>query len=90
MTGHLERREEVADHLRLGDIFLMPSLWDGMPNSVLEAMAAGLPIIASDAGAIPELLTDGSSGVLVPKTHLHLLSQSVDELLAMSEAARDP
>ncbi len=88
VTGHLADSVVVAEHLRLADAVLMPSLWDGMPNSLLEAMAVGVPVIASDAGAIPEIVTDGVHGLLLPKTHLHLLAQRVEELLALSASAR--
>lgn len=87
-TGHIEDRTEVARHLQLGDVFLLPSLWDGMPNSLLEAMAAGVPVVASDAGAIPEVIKDGVTGLLVPKTHLHHMSERVDALFAMPSNQR--
>lgn len=82
VTGHLPEQTEVARHLRLVDVMLIPSLWEGMPNSLLESLAAGVPVIASDAGAIPEVVTDGVHGLLLPRTHLHLLGQRVEEYLA--------
>ncbi len=82
ITGHLESPEIVAQHLRLVDVALIPSLWDGMPNSLLESMAVGVPIIASDAGAIPEVFVDGVHGTVVPRTHLHHLAQRIEEWLA--------
>ena len=82
ITGHLDRPEQVADYLRCADVALLPSLWDGLPNSLLEAMAAGIPVIASDAGAIPEVLVDGVTGTIIPRTHLHQLAQRVEEWLA--------
>ena len=89
VTGHLSDPRDVARHLLLADVFLLPSLWDGMPNSLLEAMAAGVPVIASDAGGIPEVIRDGQNGLLVPRTHLHLLADRVDELLAMPARRRN-
>lgn len=88
ITGHLSASADVAAHLRLADVFLLPALWDGMPNSVLEAMATGVPVVASDAGGIPELIDDGVTGLLVPRTHLHQMSERVQELLAMPANAR--
>ena len=60
-------------HLQLCDVFLQPSLWDGMPNALLEAMAAGCVCIASDAGGIPEIrFHSGSrSASIVPRWQLH-------------------
>lgn len=88
VTGHLPDPAEVARHLRLADLVLIPSLWEGMPNSLLEALAAGVPVIASDAGAIPEVVCDGVHALLLPRTHLHLLSQRVEELLAQPGDSR--
>ncbi len=87
-TGHLPDPRDVVRHLHLCDVFVLPSIWEGMPNSMLEAMAAGIPVIASDAGAIGEVISDGKNGLLIPKTHLHLLADRIDELLSMTGARR--
>lgn len=59
-------RNDVSDLLALSDIFVMPSLWEGLPMAVLEAMVAGKAIIASRIAGIPEALVDGQDGLLVP------------------------
>ena len=56
--------KEVRSCLRAADIFLLPSLWENMPYSCLEAMAAGRAIVASDQGGIPELIDNGNNGLL--------------------------
>ena len=76
----------VNQHLQLCDVFLQPSLWDGMPNALLEAMAAGCGCIASDAGGIPEIITPGVDGVIVPRWQLHRLAESILEWGNASEA----
>ena len=88
VTGHLDRPADVARHLVLCDVFLLPSLWEGMPNGLLEAMACGVPVVASDAGGIPEVLSDGVNGVVVPRTHLHQLGRHILALLGLPEQGR--
>jgi glycosyltransferase involved in cell wall biosynthesis len=97
ITGQLSSPEVVNEHLQLCDVYLQPSLWDGMPNALLEAMAAGCGCIASDAGGIPEIIDPGVNGIIVPRWQLHRLGEAVLEWLdadpqlreRMREAARD-
>ena len=81
VTGSLPRcaARSKHDHLQLCDVFLQPSLWDGMPNALLEAMAAGCGSISSDAGGIPEIVTPGVDGVILPRWQLHRLSEAILE-----------
>jgi glycosyltransferase involved in cell wall biosynthesis len=64
ITGRVPR-QDVLRYLRCMDIFAFTSLHDGCPNTVLEAMLAGTPIVATRAGAVPELIEDGNHGLLV-------------------------
>ena len=89
VTRHLESQADIAAHLRLGDMFLLPSLWDGLPNSLLEAMAVGLPVIASDAGAIGEVLTHNESGIVIPRSHLHQFAHRIDQFFSRPAKERD-
>jgi glycosyltransferase involved in cell wall biosynthesis len=59
-------RTEISSILSAADAFLFPSLTEGMPNAVLEAMACGLPMVASDIPVLRELAGDGNRGLLVP------------------------
>ena len=96
VTGHLESQSDVARYLHLCDVTLQPSVWDGLPNAVLESMACGKLVIASDAGGIPEAIDHGVHGFLIPKTQLHRLGEAIGEVLdlpdsehaAIAEAAR--
>ena len=83
VTGHLDDPQQVARHLQLCDLLLLPSLWDGMPNALLEGMACGLGCLASDAGGIPEVLEHGKTGFLLPRFKLHHLGEAVLEWLAL-------
>ena len=62
----LGRRDDVPDLLHISDLFVLPSLWEGMPNAVLEAMAAGLPVVATRVDGTPEVVMHGVTGLLVP------------------------
>jgi glycosyltransferase involved in cell wall biosynthesis len=79
----------VNRHLQLCDVYLQPSLWDGMPNALLEAMAAGCGCIGSDAGGIPEIIESGVNGTIVPRWELHRLGDAVLEWLSADPAYRD-
>lgn len=62
----LGTRADIPEVLNALDVFVLPSLSEGMPNAVLEAMACGLPVVATRVGGIPELIEDGNTGILVP------------------------
>jgi glycosyltransferase involved in cell wall biosynthesis/peptidoglycan/xylan/chitin deacetylase (PgdA/CDA1 family) len=62
----LGSRSDVPRLLRACDAFVLSSAWEGMPNTVMEAMAAGLPVVSTDAGGVKELLVQGESGWIVP------------------------
>lgn len=85
--GPLER-EEMDEAYRSADIFLLPSLAEGFPNSLLEAMAAGLACIATPVGAVPEVASDGRNAVLVPKNDAEALAGRL-HLLATDRPLRE-
>jgi glycosyltransferase involved in cell wall biosynthesis len=58
--------EDIPALLRRWDVFVMPSLEEGLGNAALEAMAAGLPVVASSVGGLLEIVEDGTTGWLVP------------------------
>jgi len=63
------------------DVFCLPSWWEAMPLSVLEAMAAGLPVVASDVGDVGRAVDDGETGFLVPPRDPEVLAQALEKLL---------
>jgi glycosyltransferase involved in cell wall biosynthesis len=74
-------REDVPQLLAISDLFVLPSLWEGLSNAVLEAMAAGVPVIASNVEGAPELIVHEKTGLLVSPADANALKQSVQHLL---------
>lgn len=66
--------------LRDSSIFVMPSLWEGIPTVALEAMASAIPVIATDVGGIREIVSDGETGLLVPAKNPEALAQAVKRI----------
>jgi glycosyltransferase involved in cell wall biosynthesis len=74
-------RNDINDLQALADIFVMPSLWEGLPMALLEAMVAGNAIIASETAGIPEAIANGREGILVPPGDLAALAAGLRTLL---------
>ncbi|HLQ23811.1 MAG TPA: glycosyltransferase, partial [Gemmatimonadales bacterium] len=74
-------RSDVANLLAAADVFVLPSLSEGLPLALLEAMLAGRPIVASDVGEIRSVLANGYAGRLVPPGDAAALAGAVGELL---------
>jgi len=81
-------RHDVPDLLGASDLFVLPSLWEGLGLVFLEAMAARLPIVASNVSAIPEVVEDGATGWLVPPGDPRALARAVSVALADEEGRR--
>ncbi len=69
------------------DIFVLPSLSEGLSSAILNAMAASLPVIATEVGGIPELIRDGENGLLVPPADSKALARALDDLISNPERA---
>jgi glycosyltransferase involved in cell wall biosynthesis len=80
--------KDVAEALRAFDIFVFPSLREGMPGALMEAMAAGLPVVATDIDGNRELVRHGIDGLLVPPHDFKELALSVIELLLDKKRAQ--
>ena len=84
-----QRNEAVADWMRAADMFVFPTMHpEGVAQVVKEAMASALPIITTPAGGIPEVISDGVTGFLVPQGDSVALAERVSELLRDPERCR--
>ncbi len=75
-------RDDVARLLAGADLFVLPSLTEALPTVLAEAMAAGLPIVATTVGGIPEMVRHGEAALLVPPKEPEALAEAVTRLLA--------
>jgi glycosyltransferase involved in cell wall biosynthesis len=67
------------------DVYVVPSIQDNQPNTVLEAMACGTPVIGFDVGGIPDMVRSGENGLLIPEGDVKALRQGIAELLDCAE-----
>ena len=85
----LGQRSDVNQILKAFDIFVFPSLTEGLPLVVIEAMATGLPIVASHVGGIPELVVNGETGFLVSPTSKEEIKETIIKLLNNPELRKE-
>lgn len=83
----LGQRNDIPELLAICDLFVLPSLYEGLPLSVLEAMAAGKPVIATNVGGTMEAVSHGDSGLLVPARDSAALSAAIRNLMENPDLA---
>jgi glycosyltransferase involved in cell wall biosynthesis len=81
----LGQRMDVAQILAQSQVSILTSNWEGFPRSILEAMRAGLPVVASEVGGIGEAIQDGESGYVVPRGNVDLVRERLGRLLGDSD-----
>jgi glycosyltransferase involved in cell wall biosynthesis len=91
----LGNRSDVPELLAASDLFVLPSLWEGLPMALLEAMASGLPIVATEVSGTVQAMIPNETGILVPPGDAQQLAQAIEQLFsdpaqaqAMGAAAR--
>ncbi len=91
----LGNRSDVPELLAASDIFVLPSLWEGLSMALLEGMASGLPVVASEVSGTVQVMISGETGYLVPPGNVQELAKAIERLLsnpaqaqAMGMAAR--
>jgi glycosyltransferase involved in cell wall biosynthesis len=78
----------IADFMNAFDLLVLPSLWEGFGYVLVEAMAAGKPVIATNTSSMPEIVRDGVDGLLVPPGDVQALSQAIARLLQNPQLAK--
>jgi glycosyltransferase involved in cell wall biosynthesis len=85
LKGHISNRSELVELYRKADLFVFPSHHEGLPTVILEAMACGCPVLATEVGALPQVVTDGANGRLLPPGQPHRLADLIGSLLGSPE-----
>ncbi|MFN4226732.1 MAG: glycosyltransferase [Candidatus Ratteibacteria bacterium] len=78
LTGYVE---DIYDYLKIFDIFVLPSLWEGCPVSLLESMGYGIASIATDVGDVPYIIENGQTGYIVKKGDYKKIAEKIIELI---------
>jgi sugar transferase (PEP-CTERM/EpsH1 system associated) len=78
----LGNRSDVADLLAECDVFVLPSIAEGMPVTLMEAMASGLPVVATDVGGVAAVVENGTTGTLVPPGDAQALAEALGAYVA--------
>jgi len=73
--------KEVAYYMKIAELLVLPTWAEGLPNVVMEAMAIGLPIVATDVGGIPEVLQNGITGLSVPAKNAEKLTEAIVRMI---------
>ena len=81
-------RHDIAALLAAADGLVLSSAWEGMPNVVMEALAAATPVVATQVGGVAEVVEAGKSGFLAPSGDPNALSRAMRQLMSLSEEQR--
>ncbi len=81
----LGQRQDIPEILHLSDGVVLPSLYEGLPVCVVEAMAVGKPVIATAVGGTPEIVYDKETGFLIPPADVYALEKAIEELISLPD-----
>jgi glycosyltransferase involved in cell wall biosynthesis len=79
--GSIQSEFLMSVALNTADVFVIPSLQDNLPNTVLEAMACGIPVVGFDTGGIPDMVRPGETGLLAPLGDVRALREAISQCL---------
>jgi glycosyltransferase involved in cell wall biosynthesis len=80
---------EVLNHLKESDIFVLPTLSEGTPHAVIEAMTCGIPVVASEVGGIPTIIKNKSNGIMVPSKDPQAIASAIDRIIEDDDLRRN-
>ena len=86
--GHLDSDEKIKAAYSAADIFLLPSLEDNLPNTILESMSCGTPVVAFDVGGLPDMVANGVTGQLVPLSDTRKMGEAIIDLIQKPDLRR--
>ena len=84
----LGQKDNVQDYLSAANVFILSSLWEGIPIALAEAMACGLPVVVTAVGGIPEVVENGKTGFLVEPKNSEALAEKIEYALNLSGEER--
>jgi glycosyltransferase involved in cell wall biosynthesis len=82
-------RKDVPEILSILDAFILPSLKEGLPMALLEAMASKIPVIATSVGAIPKMVEDSINGLLIPPKNSDAISEAINKMLSNGDSTKE-
>ena len=88
LVDFLGKRNDVENLLQQSRLFLLPSRWEGTPSALLEAMACGVPVLATSVGGVPYIIDSDVNGVLVPPGNIELMTRAAQQILTKKSIAR--
>lgn len=81
VLGYVREQQRIADVYRAADVFVLPSLNDNLPNTIMEAMACGVPCVGFDIGGIPEMIDHGLNGYIAEPRNVQQLAEGISYCL---------
>jgi glycosyltransferase involved in cell wall biosynthesis len=83
--GRLNNELDIIDAYNVADVFVLPSLQDNLPNTIMESLSCGVPVVAFNVGGIPDMIDDRQNGILAKVESVAELANGIEQLLTDEE-----